>query len=256
MSQKTPIQWTDSTVNPYMGCAGCELFPAAGAIATALDRAISEVVTGWKRGDSNALLVELCQAAHDRIPERLRRPGHSPKVTSTNIWHLRKEFGTELRKEQGAEAADIASRVIEEQVSCYAAKLHLNKGLAITNPQRKECSGYAPVFNKLTAYPGRGEGAAGYKDLLGPKREPWKGTLARMIFVSDMGDAFSKGDKETFDFLEREVMAPITSEKGRRHLWQWLTKRPHIMARFAKRIGGFPENVMAMTTLTSSDYHA
>ncbi|MDQ3702196.1 MAG: phage Gp37/Gp68 family protein, partial [Chloroflexota bacterium] len=26
MSRTTPIQWCDSTVNPVMGCAGCELW--------------------------------------------------------------------------------------------------------------------------------------------------------------------------------------------------------------------------------------
>jgi hypothetical protein len=28
MAKSTPIQWCDSTVNPVMGCEGCELWPS------------------------------------------------------------------------------------------------------------------------------------------------------------------------------------------------------------------------------------
>jgi len=36
-------------------------------------------------------------------------------------------------------------------------------------------------------------------------------------------------------------------------MWLWLTKRPDRMARFGDRIGGFPLDVCAMTTLTGPD---
>ncbi|MEO5715971.1 MAG: DUF5131 family protein [Luteolibacter sp.] len=87
-------------------------------------------------------------------------------------------------------------------------------------------------------------------DLLGrhDTASPWKTRLVRMIFVSDMGDALSaKGD---FPFLKSDVMPAIRSEYGRKHLWLWLTKRPERMAQFADQVGGFPENVCAMTTIT------
>ncbi len=64
-----------------------------------------------------------------------------------------------------------------------------------------------------------------------------------------MGDAFSS--KQDFGYLGNEVMAFRTAE-GQRHLWLWLTKRPHIMGQFAELIGGFPSNVCAMTSVTSS----
>ena len=32
MSVKTKIQWCDSTVNPTMGCDGCELWGAASVV--------------------------------------------------------------------------------------------------------------------------------------------------------------------------------------------------------------------------------
>jgi hypothetical protein len=30
MGEKSPIQWTDSSANPTMGCAGCELWRVIG----------------------------------------------------------------------------------------------------------------------------------------------------------------------------------------------------------------------------------
>ena len=90
-------------------------------------------------------------------------------------------------------------------------------------------------------------------DLLGRHNPetPWKEGLARLIFVSDMGDALStKGD---FPFLKSDLMPAIRSDAGKRHLWLWLTKRPGRMAEFAEEIDGFPENVCAMTTLTGPD---
>lgn len=51
----------------------------------------------------------------------------------------------------------------------------------------------------------------------------------RLIFLSDMGDAFIR--MSDFEFLKSEAIEPIRSDKGRRHLWLWLTKRPERMPR-------------------------
>jgi len=59
MSEETKIQWCDSTVNPIMGCAGCELFPSPGMVLDPLDRAIAEAATGWKKEDLGDLFEEL-----------------------------------------------------------------------------------------------------------------------------------------------------------------------------------------------------
>lgn len=95
---------------------------------------------------------------------------------------------------------------------------------------------------------------ANKRDLLGinDPEKPWMDGLPRLVFVSDMGDAFSR--ESDFEFLEKEVIEPIQSPEGMRHFWLWLTKRPHRMGRFGERIGGFPENVCAMTTVTGPDY--
>jgi len=37
------------------------------------------------------------------------------------------------------------------------------------------------------------------------------------------------------------------------NIWQWLTKRPQNMLKLSRRVGGLPENLCAMTTLTGAD---
>lgn len=40
MSDTTKIQWCDSTVNPIMGCHGCELFPSSAKVLEAVAEAM------------------------------------------------------------------------------------------------------------------------------------------------------------------------------------------------------------------------
>jgi protein gp37 len=83
--------------------------------------------------------------------------------------------------------------------------------------------------------------------------KPWLAGYPRLIFVSDMGDALSKGI--SFEYLRQEIFETALSEAGRRHIWLWLSKRPARMAKFGQwllRQGGrWPDNLMAMTTVTS-----
>jgi hypothetical protein len=44
MSQKTKIQWCDSTINPTMGCSGCELFPSPARVIEEIDAAVSALL--------------------------------------------------------------------------------------------------------------------------------------------------------------------------------------------------------------------
>lgn len=143
--------------------------------------------------------------------------------------------------------------MIKESITCYAAILHLNKGQNILKETYQGHPGYAPIFESVTQFPGRAEKTAKLKDLLGcsEDRSEWKANLPRLIFVSDMGDAMSS--LSHFPFLKDDLIPAITSDAGKRHLWLWLTKRPLRLAEFAEQIGGFPDNVCAMTTLTSSN---
>ena len=100
------------------------------------------------------------------------------------------------------------------------------------------------------------ETAAGWSDLQGKKRpeEPWLDGLPRLIFVSDMGDSLA--GRVDFQYLKTEVVDHALSEKGSRHIWLWLTKRPNRMASFSDWIQesglNWPDNLVAMTTVTSS----
>jgi protein gp37 len=97
--------------------------------------------------------------------------------------------------------------------------------------------------------------AAGWSDLTGTKRKdkPWLDGLPRLIFVSDMSDALSAA--VPFEFLEEQVVRTVTSPRGQRHRWLWLTKRPERMAEFAGALAakgvGWPPNLWAGTSITT-----
>lgn len=248
MSKITDIQWCDSTINPIMGCGGCELFPPPSQVLASIDQAVDG--TGAKI-DSKRIFKDLVDAAFQSIATP--QPGHKNAVNTTNIWHLRHQFLERIRRDHSDTAADAAESAIRKAITCYAATLHLNKGANILKPEYEPKSGYAPIFEAVSTFEGRMQDAAKWQDLLGLENpaNPWKAGLPRMIFVSDMGDALSA--KRDFPFLKREAVPAFQSEMGKSHLWLWLTKRPGNMAEFAKEIGGFPENVCAMTTLTGPD---
>lgn len=248
MSDITDIQWADSTVNPIMGCGGCELFPSSAKVLAAIDGAVANTGCEIK---SRVIYKELIDDAYRAI--RNRKNGHKNAVSTTNIWHLREAFLGRVMDENGPEAHEAAQRAIRESITCYAAILHLNKGQSLLKPDYEGHRGYAPIFETVTKFKGRAEKVAQLKDLLGcaNPRTPWKHRLPRLIFVSDMGDAFST--KADFPFLKADLMPAITSNAGTRHLYLWLSKRPELMAKFAEEIGGFPPNVCAMTTLTGPD---
>lgn len=245
MSIQTKIQWCHSTVNPIMGCGGCELFPSPRSIHRSLDLELAKHGS-WPAGTSLQLFTALADEARGPC-------SRTSGVSTTNIWHLRESFCIEIAKRLGRGAGKAADVVISSAITCYAAKLHLNKAASITNPTRKVNKGYAPVFDRLTRFPGRVAAMARQPDLgSNPDPEkPWLDGYPRLIFVSDMGDAFSR--ESDFSFLEDEVMTHIRSPQGQRHIWLWLTKRPGTMARFGERIGELPNNVCAMTTITGPD---
>jgi protein gp37 len=68
-----------------------------------------------------------------------------------------------------------------------------------------------------------------------------------------MGDALSAG--VSFEYLDQEIIGAAISEAGERHVWLWLTKRPERMAELGiwllEHGGYWPENLVAMTTVTS-----
>jgi protein gp37 len=114
--------------------------------------------------------------------------------------------------------------------------------------------------------------AARWPDLTGTERadKPWLNRLPRVIFVSDMGDALSEhnaidssnkplpGGAVPFEFLRAEIIDTALSEKGRRHRWLWLTKRPRRMAEFTDWLRQqhdmeLPANIWVGTTVTGRE---
>ena len=68
--KSTKIQWCHSTVNPIMGCSGCELFPSPSTILDELDEQLSRAKCRWKKGMARRLY---------RIPATIKR-----KMTMAN----------------------------------------------------------------------------------------------------------------------------------------------------------------------------
>lgn len=237
----TNIQWCDSTVNPVMGCDGCELYPQPKLIASAI---IENLV---KANIPPRLAEEVVRSVCDGLDTtdlHQQRAAIGQKI----------ESGLPKKFRQDIEA--IVINTIREKVKCYAAVIHHNRGENTAKPENKPHPGYATRFERPTTFSGRMNDAADLSPLSGTEREnkAWLNGLPRLIFVSDMGDALSKDI--SFDFLKREIVDVVTSPKGARHIWLWLTKRPVNMFRFARWLKDqgvdWPDNLVPMTTVTSS----
>jgi protein gp37 len=141
----------------------------------------------------------------------------------------------------------VVVNIIRESAKCYAGLL---------GTYRASHPGYADQFERPKLFPGRMADAARWSSPTEKERaaKSWLNNTPRMIFVSDMGDALSRG--VSFEYLKNEIINIVSSEQGRRHLWLWLTKRPGRMAEFGKWLLDqgiqWPDNLVAMTTVTSA----
>jgi protein gp37 len=233
LMQNTNIQWSDDTCNPVMGCDGCELWPKQSAI-------ISQMIQ---------LIISKTDQTRQHVSQMI-------KTVADTFVDIPKKDTIRLTIEAVAPTFKLGLgdrvEIIRETrglLKCYAGNLTSNR-------DGGRVKGYPPSFDIPTPFPGRMAKAAVARDLRGMDRsdKPWLNGYPRTIFVSDMGDALSEGI--TFDFLKTEIIDIASSEKGRRHLWLWLTKRPHRMAEFLlclEREGiAFPDNIVGMTSVTSS----
>lgn len=177
----------------------------------------------------------------------------------------------------GCDGCELHSSKTPEKSTCYARQIHETRfalqGLARASASpafsgsaetaRDEAKpladspwvrNYAPSFDEVRIIPGRVAEAAKWGDLRGKIRKdgtkPWLDLMPRVIFVGDLSDIFSLHVSDAF--LEREVFAPMESEKGQRHVWIVLTKRPSRLADFSIARGGLPRNCLAMTSVTSA----
>jgi len=146
----------------------------------------------------------------------------------------------------GCDGCELYNARAPEQATCYAKRIHEER-LA-----RYDWQHYAPKFSEVRMIPGRLWTAAKWSDLRGKLRpsKPWLDLLPRTIFVGDLSDVMSAAVTDAF--IEEEIFAPMESEKGRRHVWMLLTKRPRRLAELSMaRPGGLPANCLAMTSVTS-----
>jgi len=262
---------TDSNVCDLLEPLKSEVKPLYRGVSGA-----SKAIDNIKSIEANTV-DEFCQRLHRLLPNAPCRPSardleglleqalpgarergaHAvaeiTKLSSHQLAVLKKEVRTAIAQEYGKKEASIFQRVLGKNTACYASLLTRNRGLSVLNPLKYLNKGQAEEFERIRTRPGETMKAARLKDLLNTTNPatPWKKGLPRMIFFSDMGD--SAGDPRLFEFLETDCLAAMTGEDGKRHIWQWLTKQPQTLARFAERVGGLPANVMAMTTLTCSD---
>lgn len=239
----SPIQWTDDTVNPVMGCEGCELWPTVAQVQAKLI----------------SLILRFLSNDRKEIRNRVR-PYLNRYETVTELWHDRRRLINALRKEFPTVSEYQLHECIEEALRCYAGLIHLIRGGRPPEYDRSKVLGNAIIFDRPTKFPGRVAEAARLSDLRGTERskkgynKPWLDELPRLIFISDMGDALSEAID--FDYLKDEIIDAVSSPAGLRHRWLWLTKRPARMADFATWLFTshgieWPKNLVAMTSVTN-----
>jgi protein gp37 len=231
MSQFTNIQWSDGTVNPLMGCLGCELWPKPAMFIAEMVKQLTSLSS--KSVEQLRILVK--ETVGDRETGEIYR---DRKFIAAK---LQKKLA--LTKAQRYALVDIVRRLCK----CYAGLL---------GTMRAGHPGYANSFDEPKLFPGRMVIAAKWPEPSPSERlaKPWLDGSPRLIFVSDMGDALS--NNVPFNYLHDEIISSVTSDAGLRHLWLWLTKRPERMAKFAQWLSSqgtsWPENLVAMTTVTSA----
>jgi protein gp37 len=232
--KNTIIQWCHSTINPVMGCAGCELWIPKRKLLRRLAVAICSTPA---RPTTEKVIIAL-----EFITADLEFTSQIHFNRIAIIAQLAIQFALSPADCQGLE------KVIRSACKCYAGLL------GAARPGRP---GYANRFEIPKLFPGRMAMASRWAPVSQREVEakPWLLGLPRMIFISDMGDALS--GSVPFLFLKNEIIDAVSSDLGRRHIWLWLSKRPLRMAEFGRWLlaqgVAWPENLVAMTTVTSQD---
>jgi protein gp37 len=138
-------------------------------------------------------------------------------------------------------------------------------GCELWNKQRRDCyagrfaerrAGKGAFDRPVVLKPGRTAKAALWSDLRGSNRpdKPWLNGQPRVIFIGDMADVFQP--EVSFEYLWNEVICPVVSNHGRRHIWMLLTKQTRRLAHFerwmlAQHNMPWPENLWPGVSVTS-----
>jgi len=230
--KNTNIQWCHSTINPVMGCSGCELWPSKSKLL----RQLAEVIRSTPAppaADEVRTVLESITTDWEHTSQI-----HFNRIALTSRLACHFALPPSIRNQ--------LEELIRAACKCYAGLL----GAA-----RPAHPGYADRFEIPKLFPGRMAMASRWAPVSQREVEakPWLQGLPRMIFISDMGDALS--GSVPFSFLKNEIIDAVSSDSGRRHIWLWLSKRPARMAEFGRWVLAqgvpWPENLVAMTTVTS-----
>lgn len=237
MSYHTSIQWCHSTINPVPGCDGCPLWPGAEVFVAALAKAMANEPPFIAEAMARRLLRLIWDSVHsprrrDQVQDFVYTSFRllAPTVSSAVVASIAKELDLLLR--------------------CYAAHLNGRYG--------GFSKGYPASFDVPQLFPGRMLEATTWRPPSPTEQaiKPWLDTRARLIFVSDMGDALS--ESVPFEFLLDEIVVNAASPKGRQHFWLWLTKRPARMGEFYRwlwdRDTSWPRNLIPMTSILNAAY--
>lgn len=229
--KETNIQWCHSTINPVMGCPGCELWSSPELLRAAL---ATELVRP-RAAAAAAAWAALGTVLGSRSTAELYRDREV----------IAAELVRQLQLEPGWRGRLVD--VLRREYKCYAGLLGIF---------RAGHQGYASSFEQPETFPGRMAAAANW----GPptarerSRKPWLRELGRLIFISDMGDALA--GNISFEYLQQEIIQNVATPAGRQHRWLWVTKRPARMADFAAWLGKqnvrWPENLVPLTTVTGA----
>jgi len=244
MSYYSFIQWCHCTVNPCMGCDGCELFPCI----TRLIRTINEWLVSHEV--SNPYVRKVIEL---EVESRTPSATYHSRVAIAKCVLAAALPGMPVSPRQ---VRDLACAIAAE-FRCYAAILHLRYAKNSTKPHKVGKKGFAPTFEEVTLFRGRAAAAANWSDLknVNDPEKPWLDGARRLIFLSDMGDLLSRA--VTIEYILEEVIGSVSSSEGQRHFWLWLTKRPARMAQFSRWLHAqgiaWPDNLVAMTSVTSGD---
>jgi protein gp37 len=232
----TGIPWCDGTCNPGMGCSGlCEMWPTNGKVRNAV---INEIVSRFPT------------IPPDRVETILKRvlQDYAGTILYANRDEYIYDIETAVATAWPGIAVGLSVRGVYERLfKCFAGKL-------VT--MRAGHAGYPASFEVPIIFEGRMAEAARQSSLHGQSRaaKPWLNGCRRLVFISDMGDVLSR--EIPFDYLKPEIIDQVTSENGSQHMWLWLTKNPTRMVEFDRWLESqgidWPENLMAMTTVTSN----
>lgn len=160
--KETKIQWCHSTVNPVMGCKGCELWPGLSHLLTTIEQGIGK---------------ESCINSQ-QIPTFLRQVLADRKMS--DIYRDREAISVTLARslKAGPGAKTLIADIIRSQAKCYAGLL---------GTMRSCHPGHAKCFEEPQQFPGRVAEAASWAQPQ-PKEnqsKPWLIGMPRLIFISD-----------------------------------------------------------------------